>query len=104
MSYNRLLLTTGEYDIYRPITPLAANLTDYGVPNPRVNSNGTADSPQRVISMGGHEWDLQDIPHREYNSTTPPPQVRSVKNLEIETVQRWLQEWHTQHNSTTGSY
>lgn len=102
MSYARLLHTTGEYDIYRPLTPLAANLTNYGVPNPRARSPGTADSPQRVISMGGHEWDLDDIPHRQYNATVPPTQVKSVKTLEIETVQRWLREWHAQHGSTGG--
>ena len=93
MSYDRLLLTTGEWDNYRPITPLAAQLQDYGVPNPRLKGNGTKQSPERVIAQGGHEWDLQEVAKTMYNATLPPEQVKSVHGLEIETVQMWLSEW-----------
>ena len=101
MSYNRLLLTTGEWDNYRTLTPLAAELQDYGVPNPRLKGNGTKQSPERVIAQGGHEWDLQEVAKSTYNATCPPEQVKSVHALELETVEMWLREWKEAHGGSS---
>jgi hypothetical protein len=99
MSYPRLAISTGQWDFYRSDTPLASDLFDYGVPNPRVQSQGTKDEPQIIIAKGGHEWDLQGVSPDQLKPGVPPQQVIDAKNREIETVQRWLQEWKQAHPS-----
>ena len=98
MSYPRLAISTGEWDVYRSIGPLAAEIS-CGVPNPRLQSQGTKDEPQTVITEGGHEWDLQGVLPKEKGPGVPPKQVVTAKNREIETVKRWLEEWKQAHPS-----
>ncbi|KAK5168672.1 uncharacterized protein LTR77_005981 [Saxophila tyrrhenica] len=97
LSAPRLILSTGSKDVWRGLTPLAEQLPASTQPNPRVQNNGTTDSPQIIMAGAGHEWDLDDIPKEKYTDAVPPPVVRDAQALEIKTVQNWLVEWKDAH-------
>ena len=117
MSYPRLMLSTGQIDDLRTVTPLAeflSNSTDPYIPNPRLNcetdlsngkdspkcivrNKGTDNEPQIIIEGAVHEWDLTGVARKQYNSTFPPRAVKNAQAREVETVVRWLKEWKKEH-------
>ncbi|KAK3686780.1 hypothetical protein LTR37_019459 [Vermiconidia calcicola] len=99
VSHSRLILSTGAEDIWRGLTPLAEQLQASIQPNPRVQCNGTADSPHIIMAKGGHEWDLDDIRAAQYTHKVPPLVVKAAHALEIEAVKRWLAKWKEAHAS-----
>ncbi|KAL9115347.1 MAG: hypothetical protein Q9227_000668 [Pyrenula ochraceoflavens] len=96
LSFPRLILSAGQVDMYRPFGPLAEEIA-YGVPNPRLASNGTADAPEIVIENGVHEWDLYGLFPNETSEGVPPPAVNAAHAAEIEAVKGWLAEWAEEH-------
>lgn len=94
MSYPRLAISTGQFDWYRTIGPLAEFLED-GSPNPRARSNGTVNEPQIIIEGGYHEWDFPGVFANE--SIKVPRVVKDAKAREIAAVQTWLKEWNQTH-------
>ncbi|KAJ9630208.1 hypothetical protein H2204_008569 [Knufia peltigerae] len=101
MSYPRLALSTGQYDFYRPIGPLAEYVPGDGhppyVPNNRIKSNGTDSEPQIVIAGGYHEWDFPGFLANETDHPAVPSAVQNAKNREIKAVKLWLEEFNKTH-------
>jgi hypothetical protein len=98
LSYPRLALSTGQIDIWRPAGPLAEEIA-LGVPNPKVQNNGTVNEPKIIIQGGGHEWDLAGVFANQTTAKIPPASVKSAHEREIKAVKGWLDEWHIKQGS-----
>ncbi|KAK4935317.1 hypothetical protein LTR10_023608 [Elasticomyces elasticus] len=98
LSYPRLAISTGQFDFYRPLGPLAEFLPNTtAVPNPRIASNGTTAAPQIVIEGAYHEWDFYGFLSNQTTTFKAPVADQSAKSREIEAVKTWLQEWNQTH-------
>ena len=58
-------------------------------------SSGTEDEPRFVIEGGAHCWDQLGVRPNETIAGFPPEAVRDAHRLQVETIQRWVEEWKT---------
>ncbi|KAK4495861.1 hypothetical protein PRZ48_013129 [Zasmidium cellare] len=84
VSYERLMLVGGEKDTWRTVTPLISSPT---------GSSGTPDEPRFVIEGGAHCWDQLGLRQNETSPGFPPEAVQEAQRLQVETIQRWVEEW-----------
>ena len=113
MEYPKLMLSVGELDNLRPLTPLAEFVSKDGdknedpyTENPRLSCqkgngvgrcNGTDGQPQIVIEGALHEWDLSGVAPKDVNATYPPPVVKMAQAREVAAVKGWFEEWKKEH-------
>ena len=96
ISYPRLAIVGGEWDNWRPLTPLAT----LDVPD-RLNANQyskRADHPHST--SGSHVWDDNGVFPNETAPDLPPPPVASAQKQVVETAQGWMAEWRNRSQST----
>jgi hypothetical protein len=88
VSYPRLAISGGEWDPWRPSTPLAT----LDVPT-RLNDSSTIEQPIILIQGGVHHWDENGLFSNETTPELPPPAVAQAQEQELQFVQSWLAEW-----------
>lgn len=88
ISYPRLALVGGEWDPWRPVTPLAT----LDVPD-RLNGTSTVSEPIILISHGVHHWDENGLFPNQTTATLPPAPVRDAQAQLAQAAQAWMSEW-----------
>lgn len=98
ISYPRLALVGGEWDPWRPVTPLAT----LDVPD-RLNGTSTVSEPIILISQAVHHWDENGLFPNETTADLPPQPVRDAQAELAQFVEAWMQEWQLSCINEPGS-
>lgn len=98
ISYPRLAVVGGEWDPWRPVTPLAT----LDVPD-RLNDTSTVSEPIILISEGVHHYDENGLFANQTTAELPPLSVKNAQAELAQAVQSWMAEWQQHCVTEPGS-
>ena len=84
ITYPRLAIIGGEWDPWRPATPLSPTVKPW--------PSSTTDEPVILISKAVHHWDENGLFPNETTASLPPPPIVAVHSQEAAFVEAWLKE------------